>query len=724
MGIFSRKTKVHIQSIAQRMTQDQDFAYSSKQALSQYLWGKQGKLNIDLDGTSLSDYYIQASQSALPNQWHKAYHYAHKKKYHYGLPTTSVIVNPEHQLLDILINYLQLDTSDILFSNVSSVDYHYLVWDTLINQYQYNSRDNTLIINNEPVYLDYVDLFLINPVNDEQTTLSFDFNECYDRPLDITRLPKDTLTADTNQAIIHYTFKDENNVQVYDKFELTFDNYREDKDWLYCTYKKDNQYHWFSYELFSGNFEIDSAFRLQTQNSQFYPRLYVRLNQKDIADITDTTIKKSVKRLYQRLGMDIKDITKNMVQSIGQDNYPDVHGLYIFNGVAINKHNSSMPIAEYCFRYFKRLYDVYDGKGLVQDISDNTSTQTLKFDRITYEKVTGTYENLKPKEYKLQNVGTVITGITTKWIADLAQSVSNDISYHKIIAQYDGHYELLTVYNLSQYVSLSGSGANHAGLDENLVIPIDRLLINDLTQKEKELLFHQSLHIQIMLVKVTKQKWYETLGFQLVLAVVAAALTYAFAPAGTKFSALLKAMATNVIKGFAINMAVNLALQQAVKLGLIDPKYVGIIHFLISVGTMAYRAGFDLSKLTSAPNLIRLTNSAFDMYSKYQQAQIHDVHRQQQELMLLQQNRQEILNQAQKLLDTKVFTPSQELLKSSFSPNIDLFETPEIFYNRLQVLDVNELSLVSVYNYIEFVNQKSQQLSLYHTKDELDFILL
>lgn len=739
MGLFSSRKKTVIQSTAQRMLQDKDFKHSHSQALSQYIWEKGDSLNIDLDAKSLSDYMIEAYQRSLPKQFEKAYHYAKKpNKYLYGLPTSSVVLDIEEQMQKLLMQELSITADDIIDLFIDGKDYFMTIWETLVREYDYDSQTNELKKLSQhigyPCYLLDCQLQL-REENLEASTdgLSFNYNQTSERSKDYER--EETIpilsSDETESCIVYFTYtyhNPRNNSEMQIESEIHLDladinpkeqenqTIKKESEYLYCTYIKEGKEHWFSYELFSGGLpNIDTGFTATTSIGEFYPRLYIRLNQTDVVDNKDQQAKKGIRRLYKKLGLNPKEVRDIIRTNIGND-YHDVRGMYLFAGVAINQATGDKVIAEYSYRYFKRLYDIHGATGLTQVIEDNASKQTLSYSSMAYQEFDGVKGDLKVGEAILEHQEIILR---RKRMFRRAKKGVNHLLYFQLS---ETKYACLTLVGLKQYVWQSGYGADHIGADENLVIPIDRLLLKDLTKKEKEIFMHKSFHCQMMFVKIIKKKWYQTSLFKVVLAVVAIGLTWAFAPAGTTLSTLLKTMAINTAKAMAISYATNIIITELVRAGVISEKHAGILQLVVSIGIMAYGVGFDMSKTLTAPNIMKSVNSVFQFYNKQLELQARDIQKQMQALNNWVSSNQAKIQEVQKLLDTKVFTPSQELLRSSYTPTVDLFETVEMFYDRHNSFDVVGLSHGLISDYVQGANQLRPQL--YHTQNELDDVLL
>lgn len=727
MGIFSSKKKTTITGIHQRMLSDDNFTYSSQMAVTHWMWENSGKAGVDLTGKDLSDYLIEANQQSLPRKFDKLYRWASKPdKYHFGLPKSSLSENPQNQILNETVKYLNGKHGgeiQVIAFELGDRDFYMEAWHELVEHYGYGTSTNELTKLSEkhgyPCYLKDGYLALSQLTKDEYKNVGFDnqaipfnYGKYFDREENISREQTAPITAISDHMVITYGFEmdvlpeanwgnlEEAQYVEYTKERVTKtiqidlsyvnpeykdgDEIQQDNDWIYITYLFNDDYYWFRYEYLSGGIaSIDNALTATEAIGEYYPRLYIRLNQSDIMDWhKDAPDKKDTVAIFDKLNLDLTEITKQMHQSVGGE-YGNVRGLYVFMGVQVNASKNQSALAEYCFNYFKKLYDLSGGKGLLQTIQDKQSSQVLSYHRITLLEHDGVISNehrpLRKNEYCLHT------------------KPNTHIFYHQITSD---KYIALFVIGLNQTTYLSGYGFNKGGDDGELVIPIDRSIIKHLTNKERELLFHKSLHVAMIHVRVTKTKWYQRKGFKVLLSVIGVAIGIFTGGTGMPLIQLIKTATLSAIKAIAISYAVNTLVSAAVKLGL-NPKIVGVIAFVASISLTGMANGFDFSKVLTAPNIMKALNQSFNFYEKMLQVQYQDILNQMKQLDNKMTNQNELLKEKQKLLDTKVFNPTQEMLRSNYTPTVNLFETPDMFYDRHYNYNVVAVSHGLITNFVQ-----------------------
>ncbi|UZA02918.1 hypothetical protein LP111_12655 [Moraxella bovis] len=755
MGYFSGKKRITVTGIHQRMMSDDDFTYSSKVAMAHWIWDSSDKIGVDFEGKDLSDYLIEASQQALPRKFDKLYRYAKKDgKYIFGLPVSYLSQEPENQILKASIKHLEAlhgGAIDVFSFEIGDRDLYMEVWSKLVTDYGYNTQTNELTVLSKrhgyPCYLQDGYLAVSENTKTEYEYIGFDnpslplnYGKYFDREESIIRDQTPTIDATSDHAVITYGYEmdvlpevDLDNlgeaqyveyikerVTKTIQIDLSYvnpelnegDDIPKDTDWVYLTYKFNDDYYWFKYEYLSGQIlSIDNALKAQEAFGEYYPRLYVRLNQSDIIDWKKDDLKrKDSERIFKKLDLNLKDITKQMHQSVGGE-YGNVRGLYLFMGVQVNASKNQTALAEYCFNYFKKLFDlskkevvhktikevlpngqeitrqVVDDSvtrcvGGVQTIQDKESSQALSYQYMDLTEHDGVVSNelrpLKQGEYCLHVSSVTHTRRRGLFRKKRSTTVFTHIFHYQIEAN---KYISLKIVDLRQTTYLSGFSFDKRGDDGEFVIPIDRSIIKHLTNKERELLFHKSFHVCLLHVKITKVKWYQRGAFKVLLAVVAIAISIYTGGMGSGFLTMVRTATVSALKAIAISYAVNAVLKVAVKLGL-DPKIAGIIAFVATIAVTGMANGFDFSKILTAPNIMKAVNNSFDFYSKMLQAQYMDTINQMKKLNDLVKTREEIVKDRQRLLDTKVFNPTQEMLRSNYTPSVNLFETPQMFYYR------------------------------------------
>ena len=148
-----------------------------------------------------------------------------------------------------------------------------------------------------------------------------------------------------------------------------------------------------------------------------------------------------------------------------------------------------------------------------------------------------------------------------------------------------------------------------------------------------------------------------------------------------------------IATSLAVSVAIDKVIDFAVKIGIISPKVASIIKLVVQLTMIAKGAGWDYSKILTAPNLMKAVNLSFDYYNKKKAWEMQEVQKQQNEHNRMHQSRMEALAEKQKMADLGVASdPSLYLNMPSFAPSVDLFETPEMMYARHYNFNVVKVS--------------------------------
>lgn len=220
--------------------------------------------------------------------------------------------------------------------------------------------------------------------------------------------------------------------------------------------------------------------------------------------------------------------------------------------------------------------------------------------------------------------------------------------------------------------------------DENktdkMVLPIDRSLIKDYNPKEKSDFLRQNLYVHHMWQKTVEvwRGWVQpviTIGAFIAATIITVKSLGTGATAG---SALIK-LATAA----AVGIVVDKLIDHAVSIGVISAGTASVIRIVVATVTMAYGAGWDFSKILTAPNIMKIVNVSFDEYNKLKQREIQQLSQQMNEHNAMHAKRVYDLQQKQKLHMNEFSADAYLYLNtSSYVPKVDLFETPQMMYAR------------------------------------------
>lgn len=147
MGVFSTKKKKKFYTAVQRMLDDDQIVLSGQSAITNWLLTPRKGSATSLNAKGLPDYMMEASMASLPSKFKRAYYYANKGHYAYGLPKAANISRDAIDIEDKIKTVLeaQVGTSvNLLYARLEEANYYHFMWQLLIEDYGYNPTTNEL----------------------------------------------------------------------------------------------------------------------------------------------------------------------------------------------------------------------------------------------------------------------------------------------------------------------------------------------------------------------------------------------------------------------------------------------------------------------------------------------------------------------------------------------------------------------------------------------------
>ena len=763
MGLFSSKKKTSVYTATQRLTEDADFKYSSQYAMQDYLFSKNPGDLVDLS--------IEYQNNAMPRKMRRILAFSKKPNgYVFGLPTNNKLVDNKDSFIEKVKNYLtteEMSPINFIYVYVGDKDFNHFAWNKLVNTFGYSFANNELttlsIEKGTPCYLftgqitytqntlnEYKDI-----LNENTKQLSFDYGKCFDRPLNLTTTTphqqgeEDSLTFQYQYQGTAGIVTESHTISMSD---VNPDNYAED-DYVQSIYMVNDVIKIFTYKLLSGtNSGIDSLLDLQNKLGTYFPRLYVKLNKTDTIDSSDELRKSHTKKYCRALGLNLADLTKNINKGLG-DNKGITRDVFLSFMVRINDDKDNQITGEYLYKYFSAVYndtkpvmktetysDIGGGthtrevevpgkhQGASYLIADNVCTQHIVFNTIYKEEYSGQASNNQNKALAVGEY-TVKQGklLFEEGMAGLAAKVD----LHRIYYQKsEDNYVVLTVTKLRTTIDVVGHTATLDTTNEELAIPLDLSILDDIGERAKEYLYSKCLHTQLSLLNVTKEKWYQRGIFKVVIGLVGIAISIATAGAGTPLVTVLTQAALNTIIGIAVGEIVSLAIKLAVKLGLSE-RIAQALGQIVEFVVIAYSQRGSFKNLLSADNLMKTMNTAFAIYEKQMQITVNRLQSEYERLAKYYEDKSDQIEEVKKALLTKHIPLSMDLLmdKEGSSANITSIskfgETPEDFYTRSMFYDITGLDVAYINNYVNIASQlpsyqDTQQKLLYKQNEDTD----
>ena len=457
-----------------------------------------------------------------------------------------------------------------------------------------------------------------------------------------------------------------------------------------------------TYEYGSGTQPaLDALFTLTASIGEFYPRLYARLNGQELPTTLgiNSNEYKSSQKLGKILGIDWVDWSANLHASIAE-NMPLSELQQVFLTIAAPMNTTDVVIIEYQYHYWTKMFNELTGTvttgtlagtgakvGKVLSIADATYTNTINFSAVNIITVTGT----------IGAVGTYSSGYTN------TGGLTRRAPYHAYRYQ-----DTLTTY---KEVRVYSANSNHAflwfstlavGTDENLVIPLDRTALPNLSGVETEILFNKCLYLVMNMTKVITTKWYQRGVFKAVMVIVAVVITVFTAGAGASLLVIL----TNLAVNLAIATVINIIITALVRTGAVSGKFAAALAVVATI-LAAVNGYFDTSLLNlTATQLLGVAAVCFDISTKATQFDFKHLEREASAFSLEVQEKNKELQQAKALLGNPVVPMELELLLSDSRSKvfIALGESPEDFMAKGS-MNIIETLQGFVSNYVEIMMQ-------------------
>ena len=458
-----------------------------------------------------------------------------------------------------------------------------------------------------------------------------------------------------------------------------------------------------TYEYGSGTQPaLDALFTLTASTGEYYPRLYARLNAQDLPNTLSTSSDeyKSSKKIAKLMGIDWVDWCATLQSAVAQNTpLPDVQQLFLTIAAPMN--TADVVIIEYQYHYWTKMFNELTGTvttgtlagtgakvGKVLSIADATYTNTINFSAVNIITVTGT----------IGAVGTYSSGYT-----NTGGFLARRTPYHAYRYQdTPTTYKEVRVYNANSNHAFLWFSTSAVGTDENLVIPLDRTALPNLSGVETEILFNKSLYLVMNMTKVITTEWYQRSAFKVVMVVVVIAITIINVGAGAKLSQVFIAL----LKAAAISAAINFAITEAVKAGLISGSFargLAIVAIVLSIASGQFN--IKLVNLT-AVQLLEVAIIAFQAEAKVYEFKIKDLMEESDAFGLEKQQKLDALKAAKELLGNPIIDIDLELLTSSDRSKlfITLGESPDDFMAKGSI-NVIETLQGFVSNYVEIMMQ-------------------
>ena len=746
MGIFSSKKKTNVFIATQRMLEDSDFHSSKDYAMKEILFSDK---RLDFVET-ITNY----QNNSMPRKFKRIQAFAKAPDgYVFGLPTTAKLADKKKSLTDLLVAYLSTQEGSpvsLIYNVLGDKDFTHYAWLKLVSNYGYNGKTNELTTlsaqKGTPCYL-YTGKIIYSERSDKEYEiirinngglLGFDYGQCFNRAKDMRKIASYEVST-TDKFVFSYQYKNASGTvtesitvdmsdvnplpqteKYWDKESQSYETrtiYKNEPDFIQAAYLINSEVKFYTYEYLSGNLALDNNIDFDDGMGTYFPRLYLRIDKKDMVDSQDAKYKAHTKKFCRALGLDLEDITKQVKEGIG-DNLGNTRDIYISLVARPNQDMNDQIIAKYLYNYFEDLYKAsvkeygdYKRRPISLDVSDNVASQSVTCNGILKRVNTGVAKNkdnvlLKKGEYCITRFLDLDTNDDGKLNAF---AILKRGWAHSFIYQIeDNKYITVNVYNLESKANVKGHTAHVSNDSDELFVPLDIRVVNELSQKDKEYLFHKCLHVQITLLKVTKVKWYQKGVFKIVLSVVGLAISILAPGPGTSLGVALINMAVGAAVGFAISLIMNLVIKLAIKLGM-RPELAAALATLIEVGIAIYSKGTKLGSFLKADTLMQQLNMAFGNYQRAVNLKLQQIQQEITKLNKYYSDKEKQLKELKEALLSRNIPLSLDTLMEKETTRtydeVNLGESPEDFYNRTMFYDITDVDIEFINNFAEIMTQ-------------------
>jgi len=727
MGLFSSKKKTKVFTSVVRVIEDSQLPDSAKA----------GVLKAIVRDENISEHLVDAMTESIVFKAERMYEYA-AKNYYYGVPKSTLITDIQGEgVVDQVLERILGKPITLDYCKFAPINSLHVGWMKLVEQYGYDEASNEITglsaQHGTPVYLkDMVVVYSRATLNEAEPSalekwgkspssgytperkFSFSF------PLFGADFGRDVISesALTDSVLVKYVFvvpitEKINGLDVVreelreGQLSIPITGYDEEEDYYHVKYYYDTQTgrkagYWL-YEDGSGGYpEIDAIYRTDYDEiGDYFPIVYFRHDKQNrtLESLRDTHAFKSTQKVLKYLNMDFIDMAAAIHEN---PDIKDIEQAFMMFGVPADTENEVQ--LRYLFEYFNLLYYTSEGDytlpgmlkgggfdpwerkiGRAINIADAEFNMTLSYESIGKRRVAGT----------IGPVGSHAGGIEYEGITQEYQGLEG-IEYIVIRTPYRYYrrqvnktfYEEVSVFNPRlTYAIWRGKNYVAGAGNEALLIPLDRSLTGLFSMPDREVLYSRSLHFVFNTRITTKQKWYQSGWFKIVMIVVAIVLTILYPPGGAAMWAKIAAMGTAIyIAAIIVTVVVMQVVVSAVTkvvskaLGAEVAMVLAVIAIIWSGGRSLQAGLTAMQKLTADVLLSFATNLAKAAVNQYTTTAMDKYRSDLQEFDLMSDKLTKELEEIKQALDVSVDLDPFEFIAQE--PMLIPAEKPDAFYQR------------------------------------------
>lgn len=392
--------------------------------------------------------------------------------------------------------------------------------------------------------------------------------------------------ATDDYITIQYEFKDANGTFVTRGVTVSMAAFDNTSDFHMCRYvDSTGKTGFFTYLHGSGTYPaIDLAYALEhSQFGTYFPWCYFRHHGEDAADLESETSMSQMRAWCEQLGVSYDQLHDGVHQD---PNVDDVEQSLLI--MAITPGSTNQACREYLFKHFGALHansmpqvqldPTLEGKlnaftsspSQMQHIQDNRFAMSFQFSGISRRRIPGKIG----KKGRYESHFGILSQDSQTYLTQTAIGAGVNNAFLEQpgwIYQYqvaEAVYEEIIVYGLRvNYEVHRKKGFAASRQDPELLIPIDRAIVETMSVPSREQLLCRSLYMMVNTVIVTKTPWYASSAFRIILLVIAVVVTILsggsawqsiVAAYGVGLGAMALVILTIIVKSVVISYGIKL----------------------------------------------------------------------------------------------------------------------------------------------------------------------
>ncbi len=710
MGLFSSKYVTQVGTTAQRLVEDKQLPNAVKTGVFAAIMGE-----ANAKDNGVADFVMEELFRSIGIRADNLYTWA-KKSYIYGLPsgqyrtTRTLRATVEARLPALVggapvIDYCEVGPPNDLHSG----------WVQLVRDHGYDPTTNRIAsleaTKGKPVYLDDMVMHVADTTLSNRTSVSL---QQWGNPPRSGVTPLRTASAGklytfsppvldpvatADYVRVYYVWETQAAGQpvvlAREHFDINLSEWLDSEDYIQVRYLKGSAVSYWTYRVGSGDTELDKVTGTthDEERGSFFPFLYFRFNKQSQSSDRAARAYKDSKKFARQLGLNFDDITDAI------NNNPDIadveQAMLMF---AVPSVSTDRVECRYLFDFFSGLYN---GSGTAE-LADPTTEDMLR----RLAKGPGNRESaivIEDKRFKmvLSNEGIyrrLVAGSigpmgTFKSEFDQANNLHH---YSKQLSETT--YEQISVRFLKfTYFIFGEHTALTDGVDDVLLIPVDRTISNKMSLADRERLYVKSLHLVFNSRVVTKVKWYQRGWFRDFLLVLAIVITISSggADGGSLIAAVLAGNTALIIQlGWVLlqRILIRMLVAQVIKFFV---KEFGLdAAFLLAVVNMVAFQSFDEGALVlpDITDMLAATQAVLTAATELTQEKLLKLYEEAAEFSKWVEAQTKLVEDAQSLLDTT----------SSINPHTLFGESPDDFYNRtVHAGNIGALGFGAISSYVD-----------------------